>query len=89
MAADANVNVSNLVQAIVQHPDFQEMFNSVLTATYREQSTNIVLITSTEIWEHEGSISPSSFYGQLPNYYSHVLALSSQETCFSFSSWCN
>ena len=29
MAADANVNVSNLVQAIVQHPDFQEMFNSV------------------------------------------------------------
>ena len=30
--------------------------------------TYIVFIVSAEIPEHEGSISPSSFYGQLPDY---------------------
>ena len=35
-----------------------------------------MLIDSTKISEHEGSILPPSFYGYLPDYYSHVLALS-------------
>ena len=66
MAAEGNVNVSNLVQIIVRHPGFEETINSILAATNHEQSTNIVLTASTEIGEREGSISPSSFYGQLP-----------------------
>ena len=68
MATQGNINVNNLVKTVVEHPAFQEVFNSILTATYQEQSTNIVLIALAEIWEREGSISPSSFYGQLPNY---------------------
>ena len=64
MAADANVNVSNLVQAIVQHPDFQEMFNSVLTATYREQSTNIVLIP--KFGSMKGASRHPAFMGNCP-----------------------
>ena len=68
MATQGNINVNNLVKTVVVHPAFQEVFNSILTATYQEQSTNIVLIALAEIWEREGSISPSSFYGQLPNY---------------------
>ena len=63
-----NVNVSNLVQTIVQHAAFREMCNSILMATNQEQSINIVLTASAEIWECEGSISQSSFYGQLPKY---------------------
>ena len=35
-----------------------------------------LLIASAKIQERQGSISPSSFYGQLPNYLSYVLALS-------------
>ena len=35
-----------------------------------------MLIASAKIPERKGSISPSSFYGHLPNYYSHELALS-------------
>ena len=68
MAAEGNVNVNNLVRAIVQHPAFRETINLILTATNQEQSTNIVLIALAEISEREGSISPSSFYGQLPDY---------------------
>ena len=36
-----------------------------------------ILIALTKIPEHEGSISPSSFYERLPDYYSHVLVVSS------------
>ena len=36
---------------------------------------DVMLIASAKIPEHEGSILPTSFYGQLP-YQSHVLALS-------------
>ena len=68
MAAEGNVNVNNLVQAIVQHPAFRETINLILTATNQEQSTNIVLIALAEISDRKGSISPSSFYGQLPDY---------------------
>ena len=32
-----------------------------------------LLIASVKILERQGSISPSSFYGQLPDYQSHVL----------------
>ena len=67
MAAEGNVNVNNLVQTIVQHPAFGETISLILTATNQEQSTNIKLIVSAEILQREGSISPSSFFGQLPD----------------------
>ena len=35
----------------------------------------MILIASVKIPEREGSISPSSFYGQLPDYWSHVFSL--------------
>ena len=68
MAAEGNVDINNLVQIIVGDPAFRETINSILKATNQEQSTNIVLIASAEIAEREGSISPSSFYGYLPDY---------------------
>ena len=68
MAAEGNVNVNNLVRTIVQHPVFRETMNLILTATSQEQSTNIVLIASAEIPERKGSMSPFSFYGELPDY---------------------
>ena len=68
MAAERNVNFKNLVQTIVQHLAFRETINSILTATNQGQLTYIVLIVWTEILEREGSIYPSSFYKQLPNY---------------------
>ena len=41
---------------------------SVLFSTKEEGIWNEMLIASTKIPEREGSISPSSFYGQLPDY---------------------
>ena len=77
--AEGNVNVRNLVQAIAQDLTlaFWEAINSILTATNQEQLTYIVLTVLAEIQEREGSIYPSSFYNQRPNYYSQVLVLSS------------
>ena len=46
MAVERNVNIKNLVQAIVQHLAFQEMINSILTTTNLEQLTYIVIIVS-------------------------------------------
>ena len=66
-AAEENVNVNNLLQTIVQHPAFREVINSILTYVDQEQLTYIVLIASAETLEREGSIWPSSFYGQLPD----------------------
>ena len=66
-SAEGNVSVVNIT-TIVQHPAFRETINSILTAANQEQSSDIVLNVSAEITEREGSISPSSFYGQLPNY---------------------
>ena len=43
-----------------------------------------VFIVLTKIPEREGSISPSSFYGQLPDYQSHVFCLVYQVDEFSF-----
>ena len=40
-----------------------------------------------QILEREGIISTSSFYGQLSDYYSHVLALSTEQMSSSCS-WC-
>ena len=45
-AVERNVNIKNLVQAIVQHLAFQEMINSILTTTNQEQLTYVVLIVS-------------------------------------------
>ena len=67
MATEGNGNVIYLVWNIVQHLAFWEMINSIVTATNQEQYPNIVLIASAEILERQGSILPSSFYGQLPN----------------------
>ena len=41
------------------------------------------------ILEYEGSISPSSFYGYLPDYQSHLLALYTGHMSSSFGSWCS
>ena len=68
IAAKGNVSVKNLAQTIVQHLAFREMINSILTAANQEQLTYFVLIVLAEIQEREGSIYPSSFYRQLPNY---------------------
>ena len=46
-----------------------------------------MLIASAKIPEGKRSISPSSFNGQLPDYQSHVLALSTQQMSSS-SCWC-
>ena len=43
-----------------------------------------MFIASAKIGEREGSISPSSFYGELPNYSSHVFCLIFQVDEFSF-----
>ena len=48
-----------------------------------------MLNASTKTQESGESISPSSFYGHLPDYQSHVLALSNQQMSSSFCSWCN
>ena len=41
----------------------------------RSRELDAMLIASAKIPEREGSISPSSFYGHLPDYKSHVLVL--------------
>ena len=61
MAAERNVNVNNLVLNIAQHPVLCATVSSILTAT-------IMLIASAKILECKGSITPSSFHGQLPDY---------------------
>ena len=43
----------------------------------------VVYIASAKILEREESISPSSFYGQLPTYYEHVFSLIYQVDEFS------
>ena len=48
------------------------------------QGAHIMFIASTKILECKGSISQSSFYGQLPNYQSHAFCLVYQVDEFSF-----
>ena len=43
-----------------------------------------MFIASAKISEREGSISPASFYGQLPEYWSHVFSLIYPVDEFSF-----
>ena len=50
------------------------------------REVNAVLIASAKILKREGSILLSSFYGQLSDYQSHVLALSTQQMSSSFCS---
>ena len=49
MAAKGNISINNLAQTAVQHPAFQEMINSILTATNQDQSTNTILIALVKI----------------------------------------
>ena len=68
MAVEGNVNVRNLVQIGVLRLALWETINFILTATYQEILTYIVLIVSAKIPELEGSICPSSYNRKLPNY---------------------
>ena len=52
------------------------------------RDVDVMLICSAKISEHKRSISPFSFYVQLPDYQSHVPALSTLKMSFSFCSWC-
>ena len=51
------------------------------------REVDAMLTASAKIRERQGSISPSSFYGHLPDYLSYVLALSTKTMSFSFGSW--
>ena len=74
MAAEGNANVSNLVHTLVQQLNLDVY-----------ESRTIMLIASTKIPERKGSFSPSSFYGQLPDYWSHLLfLLQMSSSCY----WC-
>ena len=44
MAAKWNNNVNDLVQTIIQYPAFRETINSILIATKKIQSTDIILL---------------------------------------------
>ena len=46
MATEGNINVNNLVQTIAQYPTFPEMINSILAATYQEQSCLLLRLKS-------------------------------------------
>ena len=48
-----------------------------------------MLLASAKIPENGGSVSLPNFYGHLPNYQSHVLALSTKQMSPSFGSWCS
>ena len=67
--------------------------NADIGKTMREKQNVFVVdgcnAYSTKILEREGSISPCSFYGLLPDCQSHVLDLSTQQMSFSFCSWCS
>ena len=46
-----------------------------MNVTTALEGKSVLFIASAKIPEREGSISPSSFYGQLPDYLSHVFSL--------------
>ena len=48
-----------------------------------------MLLASAKILENEESMSLPSFYGHLPNYQSHGLALCTKQMSPSFGSWCS
>ena len=64
MAAEGNANVSNLVQTMVQQLNLDVY-----------ESRTIMLVASAKIPERKGSFSPSSSYGQLPDYWLYALLL--------------
>ena len=53
------------------------------------REVDALLIASAKILQRKGSILPSNFYGQLPDYQSQVLALSTQQITSSFCSECS
>ena len=53
------------------------------------REVDAMLIALAKILEREGITFPSSFYGQLSDYQSHVLDFSTQQTSSSFSSQCS
>ena len=66
MQAHSQVYVNGKLLNLEKAPGRQVI--SVLFSTKEEGIWNEMLIASTKIPEREGSISPSSFYGQLPDY---------------------
>ena len=60
-----------------------ESLNTMNVTTASEEKI-VVFIASAKIPEREGSILPSNFYGQLPNYFSHIFSLISPVDEFSF-----
>ena len=69
MQAHSQVYVNGKLLNLEKAPGRQVI--SVLFSTKEEgyeMKWNEMLIASTKIPEREGSISPSSFYGQLPDY---------------------
>ena len=53
------------------------------------REVDAMLIASDTIPEPEGSISPCGFYGHLPDYWSHVSALSTKYMSSFLGSWCS
>ena len=60
MAAKGNINVNNLIQAIVQYPAFQEKINSILAATNQEQSCLLLRLKS---WSARGASQHPAYTG--------------------------
>ena len=46
IATEGNIKVNNLLQTIVQYPAFPQMINSILAATYQEQSCLLLRLKS-------------------------------------------
>ena len=61
---------------------YKSLSRNTMNVTSVLERKIVLFIASSKIPEPEGSISPSSFYGQLPDYQSHVLIYSVGE--FSF-----
>ena len=57
--------------------------NTMNVTTVLEEKL-VLFLPSAKIPEHEGSISPSSFYGQLRDYQSHMFSLTYPVSQFSF-----
>ena len=53
------------------------------------RGVDAMLIALAKIPEREENISPSSYYGRLPNYQPHPLFFSTQQMSSSFCSWCS
>ena len=71
MQAHSQVYVNGKLLNLEKAPGRQVisvLFSTKEEGIWNEMKWNEMLIASTKIPEREGSISPSSFYGQLPDY---------------------